>query len=48
LFEVKETEVVVIFYDKLDPVLKILEEYEAEPVAGFAESEIRAANVSKV
>jgi cyanophycin synthetase len=48
LFELNETEVVVIFYDKLDPVLKILEEYEAEPVAGFAESEIRAANVSKV
>jgi cyanophycin synthetase len=32
---IDETQVVVLFYDKLEPVLRVLEKYEAVPVAGF-------------
>lgn len=35
LREMKQSEVVVLFYDTLAPVLKILEKYNAEPVANF-------------
>jgi cyanophycin synthetase len=35
LREMQENEVVVLFYDKLAPVVKVLEKYEAQPVANF-------------
>lgn len=37
--EMNENEVIVLFYDKLAPVLKILEKYGAEPVANFDEAQ---------
>jgi cyanophycin synthetase len=38
LSRMDENEVVVLFYDKLAPVLEILDKYQAEPVASFETS----------
>ena len=45
LREIDETQVVVLFYDKLAPVLEILEKYQAVPTANF---ETSAANVPAI
>lgn len=37
-----ENDVVVLFYDKLDPVLEILSQYQAVPVSGFETRVINA------
>jgi cyanophycin synthetase len=35
LREIGESDVIVLFYDKLEPVLEILDRYQAVPVTGF-------------
>jgi cyanophycin synthetase len=41
LGEIQENEVVVIFYDKLEPILKVLNEHQAMPVAGFEKTSVK-------
>ncbi|HEX8396579.1 MAG TPA: cyanophycin synthetase [Pyrinomonadaceae bacterium] len=38
LKEIKENQVIVLFYDKLAPVLEVLQKYEAAPVLNFEDS----------
>jgi cyanophycin synthetase len=48
LWELGENEVVVLFYDKLAPVLEVLQQYEALPVPGFEQSTVSNESLSSV
>jgi cyanophycin synthetase len=48
LWELSENEVVVLFYDKLAPVLEVLQQYEALPVSGFEQSVVSNDSLSPI
>jgi cyanophycin synthetase len=43
LGEMRENEVIVIFYDKLEPIMEILESYSARPVVNFEQKAFETA-----